>query len=199
MGVYSCKTRTSGRRLALLKLTLDHRRNLALMLLPTITLITSWKISFLPLSLLSTKSRLSFALQTLIKADEAGTRIIMTHLPSGQSHEQECFVDKKERNAQATGGCYTYAKRYLLSSLFLISDPKLDDDGDHATHGNRKKTAAKPKVASDDVIAKIKKDLADFNIPEDKALEKVGAKTWVITNEQATIIQGRIDQLRSKK
>jgi len=140
-----------------------------------------------------------FRFADINKADEAGTRIIMTHLPSGQSHEQECFVDKKERNAQATGGCYTYAKRYLLSSLFLISDPKLDDDGDHATHGNRKKTAAKPKIASDDVIAKIKKDLAEFNIPEDKALEKVGAKTWVITNEQATIIQGRIDQLRSKK
>jgi hypothetical protein len=138
-----------------------------------------------------------FRFADINKADEAGTRIIMTHLPSGQSHEQECFVDKKERSAQATGGCYTYAKRYLLASLFLISDPKLDDDGDFATHGNRKKPAAKPKLATDEVVAKIRAKLSDHNIPEEAALSKVGAKNWVITNDQATIIQGRIDQLEA--
>lgn len=138
-----------------------------------------------------------FRFADINKADEAGTRIIMTHLPSGQSHEQECFVDKKERSAQATGGCYTYAKRYLLASLFLISDPKLDDDGDFATHGNRKKPAAKPKLATDEVVAKIRAKLSDLNIPEEAALSKAGAKTWVITNDQATIIQGRIDQLEA--
>lgn len=138
-----------------------------------------------------------FRFADINKADEAGTRIIMTHLPSGQSHEQECFVDKKERSAQATGGCYTYAKRYLLASLFLISDPKLDDDGDFATHGNRKKPAAKPKLATDEVVAKIRAKLSDLNVPEEAALSKAGAKTWVITNDQANIIQGRIDQLEA--
>ena len=138
-----------------------------------------------------------FRFADINKADEAGTRIIMTHLPSGQSYEQECFVDKKERSAQATGGCYTYAKRYLLCSLFLVSDPKLDDDGDFATHGNRKKPAAKPKLATDEVVAKIRAKLSDLNIPEEAALSKAGAKTWVITTDQATIIQGRIDQLEA--
>lgn len=138
-----------------------------------------------------------FRFADINKADEAGTRIIMTHLPSGQFHEQECFVDKKERSAQATGGCYTYAKRYLLASLFLISDPKLDDDGDFATHGNRKKPAAKPKLATDETVAKIRAKLAELNVPEEAALSKAGAKTWVITNDQATIIQGRIDQLEA--
>ena len=131
--------------------------------------------------------------------ETAGTRIWMHHMPSGQHFMQECVVDKKMRDAQSCGGCYTYAKRYLLCSLFLVSDPKLDDDADRATHGDRKKTPAKPKIADDAVIAKIKADLAELNIPESMALEKVNAKTWVITKEQATIIQGRIDQVRSKK
>ena len=138
-----------------------------------------------------------FFFEDLNREDEAGTRITMTHLPSAQSHEQECFVDKKERHAQATGGCYTYAKRYLLCSLFLVSDPKLDDDGDFATHGSRKKPAAKPRLATDETVAKIRTKLADLNIPEEAALAKAGAKTWVITNDQATIIQGRIDQLEA--
>lgn len=131
--------------------------------------------------------------------DQAGVRIWMRHELSGQEFCQECFVDKKDRSAQATGSCYTYAKRYLLCSLFLVSDPKLDDDADFATHGDRKAPAAKPRLATDETVAKIRTKLADLNIPEEAALSKAGAKTWVITNDQANIIQGRIDQLESKQ
>lgn len=138
-----------------------------------------------------------FYFEDINQEDQAGVRIWMRHEPSGQEVCQECFVDKKERHAQATGGCYTYAKRYILCSLFLVSDPKLDDDADFATHGNRKAKNTKPVLAHDDVVAKLRMQLADLNIPEEKALEKVGVKTWVITNEQANIIQGRIDQMRT--
>lgn len=138
-----------------------------------------------------------FYFEDLNQEDQAGVRIWLKHENSGQHYCQECFVDKKERSAQATGGCYTYAKRYLLASLFLISDPKLDDDGDFATHGNRKKTAAKPKLATDETVAKIRAKLAELNVSEEAALSKAGAETWVITNDQAAIIQGRIEQLES--
>lgn len=138
-----------------------------------------------------------FYFEDINQEDQAGVRIWMRHEPSGQEVCQECFVDKKERHAQATGGCYTYAKRYILCSLFLVSDPKLDDDADFATHGNRTAKNTKPVLAHDDVVAKLRTQLADLNIPEEKALEKVGVKTWVITNEQANIIQGRIDQMRT--
>ena len=138
-----------------------------------------------------------FYFEDLNQEDQAGVRIWLKHENSGQHYCQECFVDKKERSAQATGGCYTYAKRYLLASLFLISDPKLDDDGDFATHGNRKKTAAKPKLATDETVAKIRAKLAELNVPEEAALSKAGAETWVITNDQAAIIQGRIEQLEA--
>ncbi len=118
-----------------------------------------------------------------INSDEtAGTRIWMHHMPSGQQFTQDCVVDKKARDAQSCGGCYTYAKRYLLASLFLISDPKLDDDADRATHGDRKQ---KPKIASDSRIAKIKKDLAEIKITEERALKLVGAETWILSLDQA--------------
>ena len=118
-----------------------------------------------------------------INCDEtAGTRILMQHMPSGQQVTQECLVDKKMRDAQSCGGCYTYAKRYLLCSLFLVSDPKLDDDADRATHGDRKQ---KPKIASDSRIAKIKKDLAEIKITEERALKLVGAETWILSLDQA--------------
>lgn len=140
-----------------------------------------------------------FYFEDINQEDQAGVRIWMRHEPSGQEVCQECFVDKKERHAQATGGCYTYAKRYILCSLFLVSDPKLDDDGDFATHGSRKKPAAKPRLATDETVAKIRAKLAELNVPEEAALSKAGAKTWVITNDQATIIQGRIDQLEANQ
>ena len=127
---------------------------------------------------------------------EAGVRIHMHHMPSGQSHTQACMVDKKERHAQATGGCYTYAKRYLLSSLFLISDPKLDDDADFSTHGSRRKPAQN--VADDALIQSLKSQLEELGIPEKTALEAVKAKSWVLTKAQADTIQAKIDFTRSQ-
>jgi hypothetical protein len=138
-----------------------------------------------------------FYFEDINQEDQAGVRIWMRHEPSGQGVCQECLVDKKERHAQATGGCYTYAKRYILCSLFLVSDPKLDDDADFATNGKREKSTPKPKLATDETVAKIRAKLADLNVSEEAALSKVGSKTWVITNDQANIIQGRIDQLET--
>ena len=116
-------------------------------------------------------------------------------MPSGQQFTQDCVVDKKARDAQSCGGCYTYAKRYLLCSLFLVSDPKLDDDADRATNGDRKQ---KPKIASDSRIAKIKKDLAEIKITEEKALKLVGAETWILSLDQADQLEMAIINKKSQ-
>lgn len=136
-----------------------------------------------------------FFFEDINGANEAGVKIHMTHMPSGQTFSQICLVDKKERTAQSCGGCFTYAKRYLLASLFLISDPKLDDDGDHATHGDRKQ---KPKIASDSRIAKIKKDLAEIKISEERALKLVGAETWILSLDQADQLEMAIINKKSQ-
>ena len=144
-----------------------------------------------------------FIFEDINTEHEAGVRVHMHHMPSGQSYSQTCMVDKKERHAQATGGCYTYAKRYLLCSLFLISDPKLDDDADFATHGDRKQKPVKVStgtyIVDDERIQNLKSQLAELGIPEKAALDAVKAKTWVINQKQADVIQSKIDFRRNPK
>lgn len=130
---------------------------------------------------------------------DAGVRIHLRHSASGQTHSQTCLVDKDKSGAQATGGCYTYAKRYLLASLFLISDPKLDDDGDFATHGDRtQQTKNAPRPIDSKIIDNLKKQLAEVNVNEEEALKSVKAEDWSLTPKQIKILQAKIDVRRNK-
>lgn len=123
--------------------------------------------------------------------EEAGARITMFHLPSGQSYTQECLVDKERRTAQGTASCYTYAKRYLITSLFTIGDMKSDDDGHEASQ-----PASEP-MAKPAEIDLIKKDLAVLKVSQKKALESVSALSWKLTQSQANQIQMRIKELKA--
>jgi hypothetical protein len=44
-----------------------------------------------------------------------------------------CMVDKAKRDPQATGGCYTYAMRYVVQVHLGWGMPDLDDDGNEAS------------------------------------------------------------------
>lgn len=128
---------------------------------------------------------------------DAGVRIHLRHSASGQTHSQTCFVDKDKSGAQATGGCYTYAKRYLLASLFLISDPKLDDDAEFATHGDRKTNTKSKRWYSEDV-QDLRKQLGQANVSEEEALKAIKAKDWNLSEEQITLLKGRIEVKKEK-
>jgi hypothetical protein len=43
------------------------------------------------------------------------------------------LVDKAKRDPQASGGCFSYAMRYCVSTYLGWGIPDLDDDGNHAT------------------------------------------------------------------
>lgn len=130
---------------------------------------------------------------------DAGVRIHLRHLASNQHHSQTCLVDKEKLGAQATGGCYTYAKRYLLASLLLISDPKLDDDGEFATHGDRtQQTKNAPRPIDSKIIDNLKKQLAEVNVNDEEALKSVKAEDWNLTPKQIKILQAKIDVRRNK-
>jgi len=44
-----------------------------------------------------------------------------------------CMIDKAKRDPQATGGCYTYAMRYVVQVHLGWGMPDLDDDGNEAS------------------------------------------------------------------
>ncbi|MGA0129363.1 MAG: ERF family protein, partial [Burkholderiales bacterium] len=133
-------------------------------------------------------NHIKFHFEDINKEDRAGVIIHLRHLPSEQSYWQECLVDKTQRSPQAVGGCYTYAKRYLLASLFLMSHPELDDDGELAE--GRQKT---DKPVPVEKVNKIKQELKKLGIQEATALESVGLKDWSeITTDHANKLLGKI-------
>jgi hypothetical protein len=133
-----------------------------------------------------------FYIEDINNQRDAGVRIHFRHLASGQHYSQTCLVDKEKLGAQATGGCYTYAKRYLLASILLISDPKLDDDAEFATHGDRKTNTKSKRWYSEDV-QDLRKQLGQANVSEEEALKAIKAKDWNLSEEQITLLKGRIE------
>jgi hypothetical protein len=85
------------------------------------------------------QTKIHYHFEDINTEDQAGVSIWLVHLDSGETHTQLCMVDKGNgRTAQVVGGCYTYAKRYILTSLFAIGDAESDDDGNLVEEENKK-------------------------------------------------------------
>lgn len=85
------------------------------------------------------KTQIHYHFEDINTEDQAGVSIWLVHLESGETHTQVCMVDKGNgRTAQVVGGCYTYSKRYLLTSLFAIGHAESDDDGNLVEEEDKK-------------------------------------------------------------
>ena len=85
------------------------------------------------------KTEIHYHFEDINTEDQAGVSIWVVHLDSGETHTQLCMVDKGNgRTAQVVGGCYTYSKRYLLTSLFAIGHAESDDDGNLVEEEDKK-------------------------------------------------------------
>lgn len=113
-------------------------------------------------------TKIHYHFEDINTEDQAGVSIWMIHLESGETHTQVCMVDKGNgRTAQVVGGCYTYSKRYLLTSLFAIGHAESDDDANLVEEENKKvpQRAAKAKIkAALELMAKEKINSRIFEI-----------------------------------
>jgi hypothetical protein len=135
-------------------------------------------------------TKIHYHFEDINTEDQAGVSIWMIHLESGETHSQVCMVDKGNgRTAQVVGGCYTYSKRYLLTSLFAIGHAESDDDANLVEEENKKvpQRAAKAKIkAALELMAKEKINSRIFEICGIEDVEVITVKQLKDLNAKIT-------------
>lgn len=104
---------------------------------------------------------------------------------SNTAYAREPLSKKGMDDAQITGSCSTYARKYALQGLFAIDDsesdpdhgkPPINEEGD-----KNEKTKIPPKLLNKNQVETIKTKLAAYSIDENKFMEWI-EKTYEINN-----------------
>ncbi len=143
------------------------------------------------------QTKIHYHFEDINTEDQAGVSIWLVHLDSGETHTQLCMVDKGNgRTAQVVGGCYTYAKRYILTSLFAIGDAESDDDGNLVEEEDKKAPKKATKASIKKALDLMKKEKINSRIFKICGIENADN----INTEQLIDLNAKIDAtIKSRK
>ena len=143
------------------------------------------------------QTKIHYHFEDINTEDQAGVSIWLVHLDSGETHTQLCMVDKGNgRTAQVVGGCYTYAKRYILTSLFAIGDAESDDDGNLVEEEDKKAPKKATKASIKKALDLMEKEKINSRIFKICGIENADN----INTEQLIDLNAKIDAtIKSRK